>query len=168
MSDYNHLVFIHGLEGTSQGVKASLLRGLFPGTLTPDFTGSLDERMQSLYTILGDRVGWRLIGSSLGGLMAAIFTCQQPRQVDKLILLAPALILPDFAASLPEPVDVPTVIYHGSRDQLIPLAAVRPLAEAIFRNLSFQVVDDDHGLYHTVHTIDWQSLLEMPTQHHVD
>jgi len=37
------LIFIHGLEGSSQGVKATLLRGLFPGILTPDFRGSLES-----------------------------------------------------------------------------------------------------------------------------
>lgn len=162
MSTYDRLIFIHGLEGTSQGVKATLLRQLFPGMQTPDFSGSLDERMRLLFSILGDRTGWKLIGSSLGGLMAALFACQRPHQVERLILLAPALILPEFAASPPEPVDVPTVIYHGSRDQLIPLAAVRPLAEAVFRNLSFREVDDDHGLYQTVHRIDWQTLVESP------
>ena len=39
--DAARLIFIHGLEGTSQGVKATLLRGLFPGLLAPDFPGSL-------------------------------------------------------------------------------------------------------------------------------
>jgi len=168
MSDYNHIVFIHGLEGTSQGVKASLLRELFPGMLTPDFTGMLNERMHSLHAILGDRSGWKLVGSSFGGLMAAMYACQHPQQVDKLILLAPALILPDFAASPPAPVNVPTVIYHGSRDQLIPLGAVRQLAEAVFRNLSFRVVDDDHGLYRTVHAIDWRVVLEETNKHSAD
>lgn len=164
MSNDDRLLFIHGLEGTSQGVKATLLRQIFPAMQTPNFSGSLDERMRLLHTILGDCTGWKLIGSSLGGLMAALFACQRPRQVDKLILLAPALILPEFAASPPKPVDVPTVIYHGSRDQLIPLAAVRSLAEAVFRNLSFHVVDDDHGLYKTVHSIDWRALLESSLQ----
>lgn len=162
MSSYDHILFIHGLEGTSQGVKASLLRQIFPGMQTPDFSGSLQERLRLLYAILGEEKGWKLIGSSLGGLMAALFACERPEQVEKLILLAPALILPEFAASPPAPVDVPTVIFHGSRDQLIPLAAVRPLAEAVFRKLSFRVVDDDHGLYQTVHAIDWRALLESP------
>lgn len=163
MSHDNRLMFIHGLEGTSQGVKASLLRQLFPDILTPDFSGGLDERMRLLYQILGEKSGWKLIGSSFGGLMAALFACQRPEQVEKLILLAPALILPDFAASPPKPVDVPTIIYHGSRDQLIPLQAVRSLAEAVFRNLTFHVVDDDHGLYQTVHAIDWHALLAPPS-----
>jgi pimeloyl-ACP methyl ester carboxylesterase len=153
------LIYLHGLEGTSQGVKAVLLRGIFPGILTPDMRGTLEERMESLHAILGEQPGWTIIGSSFGGLMAAIFACQHPRQVDRLVLLAPALIWPDFASAPPEAVDVPTLIFHGSRDVIIPLAMVRPLAERVFRVLDFRVVDDDHGLYKTMHEIDWPALI---------
>lgn len=154
------LVFIHGLEGTSQGVKASLLRRLFPGMLIPDFSGNLEARMAHLTTLLGDQSGWRLVGSSFGGLMAALFACQRPHQVDRLVLLAPALIWPDFANQPPAPVAVPTVIFHGTQDMLIPLEQVRRLAEGVFTNLDFHSVEDDHGLYQTVHSIDWTKLLE--------
>jgi pimeloyl-ACP methyl ester carboxylesterase len=153
------LIFVHGLEGTSQGVKATLLRSLFPHILTPDFRGTLEERMSALEAILGDRGGWTIIGSSFGGLMGALFASQRPQQVRKLILLAPALIWPTFANQPPAPVEVPTVIYHGSRDEIVPQAMVRPLAEQVFVNLDFHVVDDDHGLYKTVHELDWQALV---------
>jgi len=43
-----NIIFIHGLEGTSQGVKASLLRGIYPEILTPDFRGDLAARMAYL------------------------------------------------------------------------------------------------------------------------
>lgn len=152
-------IFIHGLEGNSQGVKASLLRELYPDMLIPDFPGSLAERMQRLAQITADREGWTLIGSSFGGLMAAIFTCRHPSQVRKQILLAPALIWPEFSANLPEAVVTPTVVYHGRQDTLIPLAAVQAICQKIFTNLVFHVVDDDHGLYQTVHQIDWHALL---------
>jgi pimeloyl-ACP methyl ester carboxylesterase len=159
MTVNQNLIFIHGLMGSSQGNKATLLRGLFPGILTPDFSGSLDERMQGLRTILGDESDWTMIGSSFGGLMAAIFTCQRPQQVEKLVLLAPALIWPEFASNPPDPVDVPVTIYHGSRDEVIPIEAARALAEQVFRKLSFNVVDDDHGLHKTIHELDWPVLL---------
>jgi len=156
----SRLIFIHGLEGTSQGSKATLLRNLFPGMLIPDFQGSLSERMQALEKILGRKSGWKIIGSSYGGLMAALFASQHPLQISRLVLLAPALILPEFADSPPVPVTIPTIIYHGSLDALIPVASVQQLARQVFTNLTFHVVDDDHGLYKTVHQIDWQSLLE--------
>jgi pimeloyl-ACP methyl ester carboxylesterase len=156
----DQIIFIHGLEGSSQGVKASLLRRLFPEILTPDFPGSLEQRMAQLNAILGARRNWIMIGSSLGGLMAALFTVRHPEQVQRLVLLAPVLIWPDFAANPPAQVDVPTTIYHGSRDTLVPLAPVQEFAQRTFRNLNFQAVDDDHGLYKTVHAIDWHTLLD--------
>ena len=161
MIDPERLLFIHGLWGSSQGVKATLLREIFPGILTPDLRGELHERMGELGMILGDTTGWTIIGSSLGGLMAAMFTCQNPDQVVKLILFAPALIWPDFVNSLPEPVSVPTVIYHGSRDNIVPLEQVKEIAGRVFLNLTFNTVDDDHGLYKTVHAIDWRTLLDV-------
>jgi pimeloyl-ACP methyl ester carboxylesterase len=159
MIDPTRLIFIHGLQGNSQGVKATLLRGLFPGMLSPDFNGSLDMRMRVLYELLGDISGWTIVGSSFGGLMGALFTCRMPAQVRKLVLLAPALVWPDFANSPPDPVPVPTIVYHGSRDEILPLDIVRRLANQVFLNLEFHVVDDDHGLYRTVHALDWSKLL---------
>ena len=155
----SRLIFIHGLEGTSQGEKARLLRSIFPAILTPDFAGVLEARLECLRNILGDERGWRMIGSSFGGLMAAIYACERPAQVEQLILLAPALLWPDFAASPPAPVDVPVIIYHGTQDKTIPLQPTKELANRIFRNLDFRTVDDDHGLYKTVHAIDWKALL---------
>jgi len=161
MIDPERLLFIHGLWGSSQGVKATLLREIFPAILTPDLRGELDKRMGELGMILGEKTGWTIIGSSLGGLMAAMFTCQNPDQVAKLILFAPALIWPDFADSLPEPVSVPTVVYHGSRDNIVPLEQAKGIAGRVFLNLTFNIVDDDHGLYKTVHEIDWRTLLDV-------
>lgn len=160
MIDTSHIIFLHGLEGTSQGEKATLLRGLFPGMLIPDFRGDLDQRMDALYAVLGEKQGWTIIGSSFGGLMGALFTCQHPEQVRRLVLMAPALIWPDFANASPAAIDVPTVIYHGNRDEIVPLITVRQIAERVFRNLTFKIVDDDHGLYKTSHEIDWEVILE--------
>jgi pimeloyl-ACP methyl ester carboxylesterase len=127
--------------------------------LTPDFDGDLSERMAQLRAILGNETGWTLIGSSLGGLMAALFATQRPGQVRKLVLLAPALTLPDFAKNLPAPISVLTVVVHGTRDELLPLEAGRELAEKVFMNLTYIVVDDDHRLHKTAEELDWKSLL---------
>lgn len=158
--DTTRLIFIHGLESSSQGTKAKLLRKIFPGMLTPDFPGGLNERMQILDSILRKKTGWTIIGSSFGGLMAALFTCNNPDLVRKLVLLSPALVWPDFAQNPPGPVDVPTVIYHGRQDELLPLETVRQLAQRAFTNLSFHAVDDDHRLLQTAQNIDWVILLE--------
>ena len=90
--------------------------------------------------------------------MGALFACQHPAQVRKLVLMAPALIWPDFANHPPAAINVPTIIYHGNRDEIVTLNPVRQLAETTFLNLTFNIVDDDHGLYKTAHAIDWKSL----------
>lgn len=157
-------MFLHGLEGNSQGVKATLLRGRFPDILTPDFQGSLEQRMAALANLLGEDQGWTLIGSSFGGLMAALWALRRPWQVRRLVLLAPALVWPDFAALVERqdfrPVTVPALVYHGRRDEIVPLAPVRHLAQRAFTTLEFHEVDDDHGLYQTVHALDWQTILD--------
>ena len=152
-------MFIHGLEGSSQGVKARLLREIFPEMLIPDFRGSLDERMVKLYSIIRDQEGWILVGSSFGGLMAAIAGCEKPAQFMKLVLLAPALIWPDFAEASWQPIQVPVVIYHGNEDELIPFLDVQAIAQRVFLNLDFNVVSDDHGLYRTALNLEWKRIL---------
>jgi pimeloyl-ACP methyl ester carboxylesterase len=160
MIDATHILFIHGSSGDkSQTYKARILRGIFPGMLVPDFNGDLPERMEQLEAILGNETGWTLIGSSLGGLMAALFATQHPDQVRKLLLLAPALILPEFAGSLDARVPIPTVIIQGTQDEFIPLEPSRKLAEKVFTNLTYIVVDDNHRLHKTSEQLDWEKLL---------
>ena len=158
--DPSRILFIHGSDSSSQTYKATLLRGIFPGMLTPDFTGGLPERMVQLETILGIETGWTLVGSSLGGLMAALYATQHPGQVRKLVLLAPALTLPGFTMNLGSQISIPTTIIQGTQDELIPLEPTQRLAEKIFMNLTYMVVDDDHRLHKTAQELDWRKLLE--------
>lgn len=159
MPDTSHLIYLHGLESDSNSGKARLFREWFPGMLTPDFKGSFEEWMSQLQPILSDQNGWTLIGSSFGGLMGATFTCDHPKQVRKLILLAPALMLPPFASRDPKPVSVPTVIIHGTLDTIVPLEPVREIAQKFFTNLTYHIVEDDHRLHKTVYEMDWESIL---------
>lgn len=162
MGVYSHFIFLHGLVSSSQAYKAGLLRQAFPGMVVPDFTGSLDERMVQLDPILTQQESWVIFGSSFGGLMASIFTCIHPEKVQQLILFAPALIRPQFAGRECR-IDVPTTIFHGIHDEVIPMDMVRPIAEQTFTNLDFRVVDDEHGLGKTASGLDWHSLL-LPKQ----
>ncbi len=157
--DPKKLILIHGLEGSSQGDKAVLLRSIFPEMITPDFSGTVAERMELLESLLGDQSGWTIVGSSLGGLMAALFATQRPTQVRKLILLAPALFLPEFSDDLPQPVDIPTIIVHGSLDTIVPLESTRLIAEKVFLQLTFLEVEDDHRLFQTTQQMDWKKIL---------
>jgi pimeloyl-ACP methyl ester carboxylesterase len=160
MIDTSRLIYLHGLESTSQSGKARQFAARYPGMLTPDFTGSLDERMKQLGPILGDKKDWTIIGSSFGGLMGTIFTCKHPEQVQKLVLLAPALLREQFAAYLDlEPVSVPTVIIHGTLDDVVPPKPVRELAEKFFTNMKYVSVEDGHRLHKAFEELDWDEIL---------
>jgi len=155
-----NIIFLHGLESSSQTYKASVIHNSFPELIVPDFAGPLEERMKALYPILGDKKGWTIVGSSFGGLMGAIFTCEHPDQVRKLVLLAPALMLPEFAPFLGrEPVSVPTTIIHGTGDTVVPLEEVRGIAQKAFSNLTYNIVDDDHRLHVATDMLDWKAIL---------
>ncbi len=161
MIDPARLIYLHGLESTSQSGKARLFALKYPGMLTPDFTGSFEHRMSQLLPILEGQTGWRIIGSSFGGLMGTIFTRDHPDQVRKLVLLAPALVLPPINSNQSvTPVNVPTIIIHGRQDDVVPLEPVRQIARRLFSNLSLQVVDDDHRLHKSMKELDWDSILE--------
>jgi pimeloyl-ACP methyl ester carboxylesterase len=161
MIDASRLIYLHGSKSDSNSGKARQFREWFPGMLTPDFTGSFDERMGQLYSILGDKTNWTLIGSSYGGLMSAVFTLDHPDRVRKQILLSPALMLDPIASlSQPAPVSVLTIMIHGTLDTVVPLEPVRQTVQKLFTNVKYYVVEDDHRLHKTVHELDWKSIFE--------
>jgi predicted esterase len=77
-----------------------------------------------------------------------------------LILLAPALLRDPFGSYLNlEPVSVPTIIIHGTEDDVVPLEPVRELAEKLFTNLTYHVVNDGHRLHKTFEELNWEEIL---------
>ena len=158
--DTSRLIYLHGLESDSNSGKARQFREWFPGMLTPDFKGSFEERMAQLNPILAGKDNWTLIGSSFGGLMGTVYTCKHPTQVRKLVLLAPALLREPFGSFLElEPVSVPTIIIHGTLDTVVPLEPVREIAQNLFTNLTYHIVEDDHRLQKTALEMDWKTIL---------
>lgn len=158
--DNSRLIYLHGLESDSSSGKARQFREWFPGLLTPDFKGSFEERMTQLEPILAAKEGWTLIGSSFGGLMGTVYTCNHPTQVRKLVLLAPALLRDPFGSFLDlEPVSVPTIILHGTLDTVVPLEPVREVAQKLFTDLTYHIVEDDHRLHKTAQEMDWKTIL---------
>ena len=158
--DTSRLIYLHGLESDSNSGKARQFREWFPGMLTPDFKGSFEERMAQLNPILAGMDNWTLIGSSFGGLMGTVYTCKHPTQVRKLILLAPALLREPFGSHLDlEPVPIPTIIIHGTLDTVVPLEPVREIAQNLFTNLTYHIVEDDHRLQKTALEMDWKTIL---------
>jgi pimeloyl-ACP methyl ester carboxylesterase len=152
-------VFIHGLLGSSRGTKASFFRERYPDMIISDFRGTLSERMEALTGILANKTSLILVGSSFGGVMAAIYGLNNEENVKKLILLAPALSFHEFVPYLERTIEVPVIIYHGTNDLVVSLEPVYENAHKVFKNLTFNKVDDDHVLSNTFMSMDWDALL---------
>ena len=155
----NTLVFIHGLESTAQGTKAQYFRKLFPQMMIEDYTGDFQKRMQKLNSLLGGLDNLILVGSSFGGLMAAWFALENEPRVKKLILLAPALILEGFENAANRKLQIPVILYHGIKDDVVNPDKVKKIAEKTFARLEYHLVDDDHPLSNVFPTLDWPKML---------
>lgn len=156
-------VFIHGLESSSQGVKGQYFRERYPDMLIEDYEGPFEARMEKLNRLLTGKDHLILVGSSYGGLMAAVYACENPERVRKLILLAPALILPQFGPCQQLRLTLPVVLYHGKQDNIVPPEATRKIAEEVFTNLFYYAVTDDHSLHGHFGKMPWDCLLENRT-----
>jgi pimeloyl-ACP methyl ester carboxylesterase len=152
-------VFIHGLESSSRGAKGVFFRERYTDMIIEDFIGPLEERMKKLNRILKGAEDLILVGSSFGGLMAAIYACENENRVKKLILLAPALHIVDLSPCLSRKVQIPVSLFHGRQDDVVPPAPVEAIARRIFARLDYRLVDDDHSLHVTFPLMDWDTLV---------
>jgi pimeloyl-ACP methyl ester carboxylesterase len=152
-------VFIHGLESSSQGTKGVYFSEKFPDMLIEDYTGLLEKRMAKLRNLLAGKKDIILVGSSFGGLMAAIYACENEENVRRLILLAPALDLGYFKPYTERRLEIPVWLYHGKEDDVVPPVPVEKIARKVFSNLSYHLVDDDHSLHRTFPDMEWDRLL---------
>jgi pimeloyl-ACP methyl ester carboxylesterase len=125
-----------------------------------DFLGSFSERMEKLEGLLTGKDQLILVGSSYGGLMAAVYACLHEDRVGKLILLAPALHLEEYHPYLEKTLFLPVTIFHGRQDEVVPMEEVRAIAEAHYMNLTFHVQEDDHSLHATFGSLEWDLLLK--------
>jgi len=155
----NQLVFIHGLESTAQGTKGLYFRQFFPQMIIEDYTGDFDTRMSKLNSLLAGSADLILVGSSYGGLMAAQYAIENEDTVKKIILLAPALNLPEFKPPGHTKLQMPVIIYHGTSDDVVDPYTVKIIALRYFSHLEHNFVDDDHSLHKSFPLIDWKELL---------
>ncbi len=156
----NTLVFIHGLESTSQGTKGQFFRKNFPQMIVEDYFGDFNERMQKLAGLIDGKDNLILVGSSYGGLMAAQYALQNENRVQKMILLTPALMLPEFTPGAGQQLNIPVTIYHGTEDDVVDPYLVKSIAEKVFRQLEHHMVSDDHSLTKTFPSLNWGELLK--------
>lgn len=159
MTDSICRIFIHGLESSNKGTKSVFFREKFPSMIIPTFVGTLPERLSKLDGVLSGKSDIRIVGSSFGGLMGALFAMENENRVKNLILLAPAIHMIQHAPVKPRKISIPVSIYHGTEDQVIPLEDVENVTGDYFTNLKFHKVQDDHFLHRTFKTLDWETLL---------
>lgn len=147
------ILFAHGLESGPVGRKSQALVDEGHDVVAPDCRGlDLARRVERLVAAL---VSTRaeppvLVGSSFGGiagLVAAMLAAERGAAPRGLVLCAPALAIP------PPPQTVerlgcpcPTILVHGTRDEVIPIEVSRRFARA--HGVELREVDDDHGLGH--------------------
>jgi len=124
-----------------------------------DYTGDFATRMRKLSGLLSGIADLILVGSSYGGLMAAQYAIDNENKVKKMILLAPALNLPEFKPPVHTKLPLPVIIYHGTDDDIIDSYTVKKIALKYFSNLEHHLVDDDHPLRKTFPVLDWKKLL---------
>jgi len=163
-----NIIFIHGLESSGKGFKGNLFNKVLPECLTPDFEKYnpkistktlLKKRMTQLLLILKNKHPWIIIGSSFGGLMGTIYSCQNPERVLKLILLAPYLSTSELDPKKYSPIDIPVIVFHGMHDKIVSVKRSKKRAETLFTNLTYNIVNDNHYLHNTVKTINWQEIV---------
>ncbi|MDI6742540.1 MAG: alpha/beta fold hydrolase [Smithella sp.] len=152
-------VFIHGLESTAQGTKGQYFSQNFPDMIVEDFTGDLKKRMEKLNQILAARSNLIIVGSSYGGLMAVQYAMANEEKIKKLILMAPAINLPEFHIAAGKTINIPVILYHGTEDDVVDPYKVRNIASRIFPRLEHHFVKDDHPLHKTFASLDWMKLL---------
>jgi alpha-beta hydrolase superfamily lysophospholipase len=155
----NTLVFIHGLESTAQGAKGQFFSQNFPQMIIEDYFGDFTARMNKLNGLLAGKNGLVIVGSSYGGLMAVRYAMENESRVKKMILLAPALNLPEFKSGSCQQLMIPVILYHGTGDDVVDPQNVKKIASKYFSNLEYHLVDDDHPLHKTFPVLDWKKIL---------
>lgn len=136
--------FVHGLEGSPQGVKARFLAEHFetctPHMDTGDFGRCVAEQHAALERFRPDV----LVGSSFGG-GVVLQLLQEGVWTGPTLLLAQAGVKMRLRPELPE--GIPVWLVHGLRDEVVPIEHSRQLAGTGSPQLVELIeVDDTHGL----------------------
>lgn len=158
------LYYIHGYQSTPSGEKATLFKKTIQAKPISYRTGSAEDLIIShclnrISENIRDDPDVVLIGSSLGGLLAASIALTHTT-VHQLILLNPAIIPPEVdlhtIPGLPlrilqemrdprlfsEKIPAKITILRGTQDDVVPDHWILRFAQA--QNVTLQLYDDDH------------------------
>lgn len=151
------VIFCHGLESTPHGRKYQALVAAGLDVVSPDFRHQdLAARVATLAPVLRAATDPVLVGSSYGGitaLCAAIRFVAAGGALRGLVLCAPALGRSEPPADgmrLHAP--APTIIIHGTRDEVVPSAVSQGFAAA-HPEVQLVLVDDEHRLVDSIDVI---------------
>lgn len=138
------VLFMHGLESSPQGNKALYLARHFeahtPAMDTGDFQACLAQQTAAIAEFRPDVV----IGSSFGGALAVLMLVRGAWTGPTLLL---AQASARFDPTLELPADVPVLLVHGTRDDVIDIEGSRRLARTgTPERVRLVEVDDGHRL----------------------
>ncbi len=136
------IFFFHGLESGPHGSKYQAMAKHYD-VISPDFRDQdLETRLRTAEEATREHTDAILVGSSFGGLVAALLYDQYPERFASYLLLAPAIHY-ELAANISQTPPTGTII-HGTQDEIIPIEPVRLFAKD--HALNFIEVEDGHRL----------------------
>ena len=147
MDEPSKILFFHGLESGPHGTKYRRLSEHFD-VVAYDFEGMYDiyDRLKKAEKKTRGMSDLVVVGSSFGGLLAALLYARHPQRFRSYVLMAPALHR-DIAGEITAMPDDAQVI-HGLRDDVVPIEEVRAVCAE--HGLSITEVDDEHPLHESL------------------
>jgi alpha-beta hydrolase superfamily lysophospholipase len=145
MPNPTQIIFLHGQESGPFGSKYHSLVQAFPEqVLSPDFSGqTLEQRFATAQNYIETlSAPLFLVGSSLGGLLAVLLADALPKRFEGLLLLAPALHLPEADQAYKNPSHC--TVLAALKDEIIPANAIQNWCQQ--RAVHLHWADDDHRL----------------------
>lgn len=145
----NHIMFLHGKESGPFGTKYKWMQEVYEVD-SPDFQGmEIEDRLSKAEKLTRGMVGVFLVGSSYGGLLAALLYSKYPDRFSGYLLLAPALHL-EAAKDITRIPDKSSVI-HGTFDEVVPHDTVSSFCKT--KGVAFISVEDAHPLHNSKEVI---------------